>query len=59
MYVLMNEDGEMFAGEACGCIVTKHHWTRACIYQTERAAEKDLTFFSLEGFTIEDLEEER
>ena len=59
MYVLMNQNGEMFAGEDCGCIVTKRHWTRAFIYQTKRAAEKDLTFFDLEDFTVEDLEDDK
>lgn len=58
MYVLMNENGEMFAGEACGCIVTKRHWTRACICQTKRAAEKDLAFFELKNFTVEELEKD-
>lgn len=57
MYVIMNEDGEMFAGQACGCVVTKRHWTRAYIYQTRRTAEKDLSYFDLEGFTIEELDQ--
>ncbi len=56
MYVLMNEDGEMFSGYECGCVITKRHWTRAAIYQTIRSAEKDLDYLGLEGFTVEDLE---
>lgn len=59
MYVLMNQNGEMFAGEVCGCIVIKRHWTRGSIYQTKLASEKDLTFFDLEGFTVEDLEDDK
>jgi len=49
--------GEMFAGKVYGCIVNKRHWTRACIYQTTKAAEKDLTWYNLEGYTVQGLDE--
>ena len=55
MYVLMNEHGEMFAGYGCGCVISKSHWTRACIYKTVVDAEEDMEYYELEGFTVVEL----
>lgn len=57
MYVLMNDQEEMFAGYECGCVTTKRHWTRSYVYQTLKGAEKDITHYGLVGFTVEELEE--
>lgn len=42
MYVIMNAEGNYFAGNACGANIFKRHWTRAHIYDTQELAEFDI-----------------
>lgn len=58
MYVLINEEGEMFAGwSLCNTVITERHPSRAFTYRTAKAARKDLNFSGLADFDIKLIED--
>ena len=53
VYLIVDESGLYFNGVECGCAVWKNHKSRAAFYQTSKAAEKDVTYFGLDGDIVE------
>lgn len=47
MFYIKNDQGRYFAGRGCGTDVFKTHQSRACRYNTRKAALKDLYYYSL------------
>lgn len=58
MVLIQNNKGRFFAGTYFGLPIWKSHHTRAMIYQTERAAQKDITFYGLENCEVSVMDEE-
>lgn len=52
MYVIQDDFGLYWAGVTCNLNIWKNHWTRAITYNTERSAQKAISYYGLEDCKV-------